>query len=133
VRTLHLVDIENLCAGVVTDSTVRAAWARFLLAAQVAPGDHVVVGSGPRAALTAWFALPGSVRRVLGRGATGGEDALIDSVNAEDVALRYDRVVVGSGDHRFVPLVRRLRLLGVRVHLAAPAACTSRSLVEVAA
>ena len=132
-RTLHLLDIENLCRGEVTTDSVATALARFVRFANVQPDDHVIVGTGPRAAGVAWFSLPRHARRVLGHGVDGAEKALIHAAEPAHVAARYGRVVIGSGDHCFASLVRDLRLRGVEVLIAGAPGCTSRQLRLVAA
>lgn len=127
-RTMHLLDVENLCHGKVTETAVAAMWNRYEHDAAVATADHIVAGTGPRAALGAWFSLPDRCRRVLGRGLDGGERAILSSCDAVWLAQRFDRVVIGSGDGNFAPLARELHLLGVKVEVLCDPFTRSRRL-----
>lgn len=100
-RTLHLLDIENLMGG--PDFTVEEV-AR--LADEYGPiadlrsDDMTVLASSHYAAFAAWFGWP-RARRLLRSGQDGADLALIDVMLSEDVAHRFDRVVVASGDGIF--------------------------------
>ena len=114
-RTLHLVDIENLAGGSAADAAVVAeAVERYRRTIAVTDDDHVIVGSGPTLAVTAGRAWPGA-RLVLGRGVDGADRALLEATDPAFVAARFDRVVIGSGDHAFAPLVAELRRRGTAV------------------
>lgn len=114
-RTLHLVDIENLCGGTDTgDAAVGEAVDRYRRTIRVAEDDHVIVGSGPTFALAAKRAWP-SAQLVVGRGVDGADVALLHAADPIFVADHYDRVVVASGDHAFAGLVVDLRSRGTAV------------------
>ena len=114
-RTLHLIDIENLCGGTDTgDAAVREAVDRYRRTIRVAEDDHVIVGSGPTFAVAAKLAWP-SAQLVVGHGINGADLALLDAAEPSFVADHYDRVVVASGDHAFAELVIDLRGRGTAV------------------
>lgn len=115
-RTFHLVDMENLVGGAVTAAAVAGAWAEYVAAVGVREGDHVTVAVARRHAATAFFALPAGIRRLVGSDAPDGADlALLEAVDVELVAARFDRVVIGSGDHAFTPLAADLFARGAPV------------------
>lgn len=118
-RTLHLIDLENLCPqGQVTTSSVLRVWNAYLSRVGVVVDDGVVVGVGAGNAVTAFCALPAGIRRVVGRGPDGADLALLRAADPEWIRARFQRVVVASGDHIFAPLVGELRRLGMSVNLA---------------
>lgn len=115
-RTFHLIDMENLVGGAVTASSVAGAWTEYVKAVGLRDGDQVTVAVARRHAATAFFALPAGFRRLVGSDAPDGADhALLDAVDAALVAERFDRVVIGSGDHAFTPLAAELLARGVAV------------------
>jgi len=111
-RTLHVIDIENLAGG--SGGNAAAAIAAYRTTVRVAPGDHIVIGSGPTMLVEAAHAWPGA-RVLLGRGLDGADRALLDELDPGFVRTHYDRVVIASGDHAFGPLVAALRALAVVV------------------
>lgn len=131
-RTLHLLDVENLAGGTSNgDGGVAAALAAYRATVRVSPADHVVLGTGPTFACSAAAAWPGARLRV-GHGIDGADLALLGDVDPAFAATRYDRVVIGSGDHIFCSLVSALRPLGVAVVVVAPASAISRDLRRLA-
>jgi hypothetical protein len=115
-RTYHLIDIENLCGGTASagDDDVARAVARYQRTITVADDDLVVIGSGPTLAPAAKAAWP-SARLVVGKGIDGADRALLAADDPRFLADRFDRVVVGSGDHAFAELVIDLRARGTAV------------------
>ncbi|MFZ4434804.1 MAG: NYN domain-containing protein [Microthrixaceae bacterium] len=117
-RTLALCDIENLLvcrpADAFEPDYVHAV-SHFAAAAGLERTDHVVVGIGPRpngvfGARDAW---PSAVIRVR-PGADGADRALTDELwDLEAVQRSHTKVVIGSGDHHFVPAVSTLNELGI--------------------
>lgn len=131
-RTLHLIDIENL-AGCDRDvSHLVAAGEAYKRSMPLRPGDHVIVGCDQTLLLAATAAFP-RARIVAGRGADGADRALLVSEDADDIAMRYDRVVIGSGDHAFCELAARLRQRGVAVCVVSRPDALSRDLRRTAA
>lgn len=116
-RTLHVIDVENLVGGSAAGATaVAPALSAYRSTVHVGDGDHAVLAAGPTLAVAAGLAWPGCQLR-FGHGLDGADRALLECVDAAFAAAHYDRVVVASGDHAFVPLVSRLRALGVAVVL----------------
>ena len=114
-RTLHLVDLENLAGGSAPTATaIEIALDGYERLAPFGCDDHRVVACGKGLVFPAKDRWPGAlVRRA--RGIDGADRLLLDAADPSDVALRFDRVVVGSGDHIFTELVLELDLRGVGV------------------
>ena len=105
-RTLHLVDLENLCGGVVTSKAVHAELGRYEALAGVARGDHVVVALSYRnARAIAGDSTLTRFRWVCGRGIDGADRALADAVDLGTLGNMYSCLALGSGDGGFSPLV----------------------------
>ena len=131
-RTLHLLDVENLAGGTASGGGAAAtALAAYRATVRVGLDDHVLLGTGPTFACSAAAAWPGARLRV-GHGIDGADLALLGDVDPAFAANRYDRVVIGSGDHIFCSLVSALRPLGVAVVVIAPADSISRDLRRLA-
>lgn len=125
-RTLHLVDLENLVAGVVTEQSVSAAWQEYRRVLGVRWNDHVVVSVSEKNALAAFLALPGTIQRVMGRNCPDGADLeLIAAVDLGWAQTRFQQVVMASGDHIFTDLARDLSSRGIVVIQAIGASQTS--------
>jgi hypothetical protein len=130
-RTLHLIDIENLAGADRELADLLAAGRAYFQAVQRRPGDHVVVGCDRTLMLAARIAFPGA-RIVAGHGPDGADRALIGCERRDDIARRYDRVVIGSGDHVFCELAADLRRRGLAVCVVARHESLSRDLRRVA-
>ncbi|WP_125776965.1 NYN domain-containing protein [Antribacter gilvus] len=117
-RALHLVDIENLTGTGLPDSVaVQVARRNLQRAVPVADGDLVVVGSSHAAALAiadGW----GAARYVWRSGRDGADLALL-GVLEEDVAERFDHVVIASGDGIFADAAAGLGRRGCDVTVVA--------------
>lgn len=129
-RTLHLDDVENLmggpCAG---PDALRVAREQYAATTPIHPGDHVIAACNPRLvhqAAATWFPSRWLVRR----GQDGADLALLEAVDPADLADRYHRVVIGSGDHAFAPLAQAIRALGLPVWVVARAGSLSRDLAR---
>lgn len=120
-RTLHLVDIENLVGGPTGALLgLAAAVARYQREAPVNVGDHVVIAANPGMALEVGTAWP-TARLLAAPGKDGADLALLGEVaDVVNVAERYDRVVIGSGDGIFADAAEQLRVLGLAVGVVAP-------------
>lgn len=133
-RTLHLIDLENLCGGPAQIEAEKYTVADlYQIQAGIAQDDHVVVASNPSSLVHCFDAFPGS--RLVGRhGPDGADSALLDVLRDVDwIAQRYDRVIVGSGDHCFAPSATALRVRGILVGVIAREGSVSRSLEARAA
>jgi hypothetical protein len=133
-RTLHLLDIENLAGGVRrgVGPSPRDAFPAAIRAYErtiaIAEADQAVVACHSTLAFDAHRAIPRAILKVRD-GADGADQALLDAVADVDwVATRFDRVVIGSGDAIFLPLVRRLQGRGVSVGAIARVASFSGEL-----
>jgi hypothetical protein len=131
-RQLHLIDVENL-AREARPSLLTAATVRDTYEVLVEPeaADHLVIACNHGALLNIGCAWCGA--RLLTRsGENGADHALLDVLETEDVATRYDGVVLGSGDKIFVDAVATLRSNGMEVTVVAPPEGLSRRLAMVA-
>lgn len=119
-RALVLVDIENV-AGAKHSPFQSAEFWQNTLVGHAVPKDKkndYVVGLSFFNALDA-FALPEDVRIVLGDGPDAGELALIDDVDYRELIVNYDRLVIVSGDRKFIPLAKNAKRFGVEVVMVA--------------
>jgi hypothetical protein len=131
-RTMHLIDIENLTGSALPSEAnaarVRATYRKHV---GVGPDDHVVVACSHLAFEHAGFGWP-DARHLVRSGPDGADCELLDVLYLENVAARFDRVVIGSGDWIFaeaaaylasrgchVTVVSRRESLSARLRLAA--------------
>jgi hypothetical protein len=132
-RSLHLVDIENLMGGPLGGrAALREASGAYRDAAHVAVRDHVVLGVNPNLAVEVGLEWPGA-RLLVRAGQDGADLALVESV--EDViwnANRYDRVIIGSGDGRFLAVVKSFKAVGIPVGVVARERSLALVLAQVA-
>lgn len=133
-RTLHLLDFENLCRGPERISSVADVIAmEYRGLVEVGSADHVVIGVNPANTISSSHAFPGC-RFVTGHGPDGADLALLGAASdIKWVARRFDRVVIGSGDHCFVPLATDLGNLGIVVMVVSWETSLSRELEKAAA
>jgi len=118
-RTFHAIDVENLVGGSpFSAEDVTTAGLAYLAHVGVTKGDAVVIGCGTGNALTVFFSWPHDARRVVGSGIDGADHALLEVLFTEDIASRYERVVIASGDHIFAPAARHLAFAGADVLVA---------------
>src|SRR5438874_1457935 len=93
-RTLHLVDLENLAGEARFDPAALAGTIEaYRASVSFRPGDHVVVGCDRRLAVLAGAVWPGA-RLVVGSGPDGADHALLAAADPDELAARYDRVVI---------------------------------------
>jgi len=113
-RAIHLVDLENLMGTAAPAPGVTAqTWDSYRVFVQ--PGDHVVVATSHHAAFTAWFELPRTgIQLAVRSGPSGADYALLDALDLQHAAKRYDWLVIASGDGIFASTARRAQLLGMR-------------------
>ncbi len=127
-RALHLVDVENLLGGTdFTEADVAAVARNYRQIARVGADDLVVVASSHHTALPVWFGW-GEARRLVRSGSDGADLALLDVVKHEDVAVRFERVVIGSGDGIFAFGAAALQRDGVGVTVVSQRESLSRQL-----
>ena len=109
IRTLHLIDVENLVGGVAAGvDSVAPAFEAYRRTIEVGPEDHVVLGTGTELAFASKAAWPGALLRI-GRGIDGADRALLSALDPGFIVSHYHRLVVASGDHIFAPMVADLR------------------------
>jgi NYN domain len=131
-RAMHLIDIENL-TGSPLPSLADAAHVRAVYRKHVGvgPGDHVVVACSHLAFKNAGFGWS-DARHLVRSGPDGADSELLDVLYLENVAARFHRIVIGSGDGIFaaaaaylasrgchVAVVSRRERLSARLRLAA--------------
>jgi hypothetical protein len=130
-RAYHLVDIENLLA--LTHGIPVCADARSLYNSVTGVEDDDLLFIA--ADHSRWFdlkvAFPGAEVRP-GYGTDGADLALINGIDLELVARRFDTVVIGSGDNRFIDVAYRARHFGLNVVVVSRPASLSRSLASYA-
>ncbi|WP_114201989.1 NYN domain-containing protein [Janibacter anophelis] len=118
-RRMVLVDVENVAGGAVV-SPQMAQWARRVVESVIEIGEHdlVVIGSGHIGLFDVHDSWPSARVRVRS-GADGADLELLDVLTCEDLAARFDEVVLVSGDAIFVEAVTNLQRRGCRVVVAA--------------
>jgi hypothetical protein len=127
-RRFHLVDIENLAGEPRPPrASLCAARAAYETQAHLGPTDHVVVACHHGLGLEAGLAWPGS--RLRWRSGVNGADlALLEIMETERIAERFDGIVLGSGDGIFADPIAVLVGLGVNVTVVARPEALSRRL-----
>ena len=115
VRTLHLVDIENL-VGDSLPSLRQVRQAQGLYAGCLAIGamDQIEVASSHLTLVNAALGWPHARYRIRS-GPDGADHALLDVLRYENVARRFTHVAIGSGDHLFAEQAAHLAAQGVWV------------------
>ncbi len=118
-RRLVVVDLENVVGGLCATEAMTRWGKRFLDdSLGLLPHDLVVVGvDGRTMPLVAWDWE--RARIVPGRAQKDGADLALLEVLDEDVARRFDEVVLVSGDGIFADIVASLIQQGVKVTVAA--------------
>ena len=115
VRSIHLIDIENLIGGTdFSEGEVADVAAHYKALAGVGEGDLVVVASSHHTAQAAWFGWP-DARRLVRSGVDGADMALIEVIERENLAMRFGRVVIASGDGIFAVPAAKLQEREVEV------------------
>jgi len=116
-QTLFLIDPENLAGGAFPDrGVVETAMAEFDVLAGHREGDLAYLAANRWLIRRICFdpPFPWVTRSVQGRDAA--DRALLSLAPVEWVCGgRFDRLVIGSGDHAFVPLATAAQRAGVAV------------------
>ena len=133
-RTLHLVDIENLCGdGFPDHDAAVSVLSSYIEAAKLGADDFGFASANRHLTKYLAYDLPDALRWVPGgTGPDAAERALLDHTDAGFVARRYDRVVIGSGDHAFADLACDLVAAGREVVVVAVDGSLSRKLSSAA-
>ena len=131
-RALHLVDVENLAGGPDrAEHWLPTALHEYRAVAGVGVDDQVIAAAD----VTLWRRTAFDVapwRYLPGYGPDGADLALLREAPPEYVAERFDRLVIGSGDHAFAPLAEAVADRGTEVVAVARPRQLSRALAEVA-
>lgn len=126
-RQIVLVDIENLAGGAcISDRAVRSAKEALSGTGQIGAADHVVIGTSHIGLVHVGSTWDG-VRYVVRSGRDGADLALLD-VMAENVAARFETVVLASGDGIFADAVSELAAAGVPTTVVGRRGHVARSL-----
>lgn len=126
-RTIHLIDIENL-VGSASPTAAQAREVRDHYERRyIRYGDLVVVACSHHAFGAVAWEWP-RARHLPRSGKDGADLALLGVIVGENVAERFEHVVVASGDAIFASAVTRLRMQGVSVTVVARHESLSRAL-----
>ena len=131
-RALHVVDIENL-AGAPIPSLVQVNEVQDWYMTRLGFGadDQVVMASSHLAFLNAALGWPHARYRVRS-GPNGADLELLDVLLHENVAARFNHVVIGSGDGGFFDAAASLADRGVWVTVVSRPGSLSGRLARVA-
>jgi hypothetical protein len=110
-----LVDIENLAGtGLPTEWEVAGVHQEYANRVGIGPLDQVVIGCNHKALSAAGHGWPGA-RYLIRSGPDGADIALLAVIEGENVAARFTRVVIASGDGGFTWAAAALAAAGCRV------------------
>ena len=127
-RSLHLIDIENLLGtGDFTRSAAVAARDLYRDIVGIGPADLVTIASNHSAMLRTadW---PEGARRLVRSGTDGADQRLLAVLEHEQIAARFTRVVIASGDGIFAEPGARLQHAGCAVTVVSRPESLSRRL-----
>jgi hypothetical protein len=131
-RALHVVDIENLAgAAIPTLAMVSDVQVRYLTLLRFGVDDQVVLAASHRGLLNAGLGWPHARYRVRS-GKDGADLELIDVLEHENVAARFDHVVIGSGDGGFSQVAAELAARGLHITVVSRRDSLSSGLARVA-
>lgn len=129
-RNIILIDIENANGGPIK-TLEQARWCHRMITARlgIAFGDQVVLACNghPDSVLSLHLAWGRSARIVLGYGKDGADKALLE-VMKENLAARFSRAVLVSGDGIFAEPVAALAGQGLPTDVVAHPAGLSSAL-----
>lgn len=132
-RTLHLMDVENLCGGTQPRPEqvrrVRSAYNRQLPTGR---DDLVFIAMSHFAAAAILLEWPDSAERRLQSGDDGADLALIEMLYDTLAITEVDRVVIASGDGIFAEHAARLQQKEIEVMVATAYGQLSRRLAFAA-
>jgi hypothetical protein len=133
VRTLHLIDIENLAGTARPDRhQVLALYSMYCLRVGMGAMDQVVVASSELTVRNAGYCWPGA--RCLARSGPDGPDReLLAVIEQEHVAERFSHVTIASGDGIFTPAAAGLAAAGCQVTVVSRREGLSKRLALTAA
>lgn len=126
-RRLVVVDLENVVGGAVM-RVEQAVDARLCISKAIglAPDGQVVIGTSHTGLLSSGLGWP-TARLVVRSGENGADLALLEVLQEERIADRFDEVALVSGDGIFADVVAALGRSGVAVTaVSRPEACSRR-------
>ncbi len=128
-RQFHAVDVENLLGTPrFNQGDITSLKTRYDVIAAVNACAHIALAtSHPAGLLTAGLAWA-SARRVWYPGRDGADQALLEVLDEEAIAERFEEVIIGSGDGIFASTAARLAARGSRVTVVARRGHLSRAL-----
>ncbi|WP_190242443.1 NYN domain-containing protein [Rhodococcus ruber] len=110
------MDLENLLGGRIGACSVAEIWCEYRQVTGMRWDDHVIVAVSKKNAVATFFALPGTVQRVVGSDVPDGADlALIGAVDIAWTARRFGQVMAATGDGIFAGTAARLHAQGLQV------------------
>ncbi|MER6832304.1 hypothetical protein ABT352_40395 [Streptosporangium sp. NPDC000563] len=116
-RSIHLLDIENLTASPApTTAEVRQTMNEYRERVPIGPMDQFIAAVNPRSMVSAGIAIRGA-QLLIRPGADGADSALTEAAVSGRIDLRFERVVIGSGDGYFADLAVWLAGAGLRVNV----------------
>lgn len=128
-RTVHFIDIENLCGKAdLKIYEARAAMRRYHETVGIAMGDHVIIGASHHNAVAAGSAWPGARLLPPRSGPDGADLALREAMLAENFGARFDTAYLGSGDGGFANELAFLASNGMTTHVVSHRGAISRRL-----
>lgn len=132
-RRLILIDIENISGGAI-QSLAETRWAQKIITSTLGlrGQEQVVIGVSRAGAINTGPAWP-SARLVTGSGVDGADHALLDVLNSENIAGRFDEVILVSGDGIFADTVATLGGQRVKVTVVAHPVSLAKRLQMAAA
>jgi hypothetical protein len=127
-RTLHLIDIENL-AGSPVPGRIDVLLVRYRYHKRVgfSANDQAIVGCNHLAFRHVGFSWPG-VRHLVRSGENGADLELLDVIRHEHVAERFSHVVIASGDGIFAQEAAGLAAKGCHLTVASRRGALSKRL-----
>ncbi|MEI7593634.1 MAG: NYN domain-containing protein [Actinomycetes bacterium] len=127
-RSVHLVDVENLAGGPGRiDEWFAPAMREYLAVTEPGAADHLVMAADVNLWRRTAFDVP-EFRYLAGFGPDGADRALLEDAPVEWIVSRFDRLVIGSGDHAFTDLARAVKSAGTKVVVVARPDQLARSL-----
>lgn len=131
-RSLHLIDIENLLGDPwITGPAVGDTYEAALAAGEHRPGDLVYVAANRWMLAELGFVAHTPCHLFVAHGEDGADIALLAHAPPEWVAKRFDRLVIASGDHIFATRANAVREMGVLVDVVRGIGGVSRDLLAI--
>jgi hypothetical protein len=132
-RRLVVVEVESIAGGAVRTNAL-ASWARKLIGEAIAlkPDEQVIIGARHASVLATGTRWPGA-RLVTAYDQDGVQRELLQILQSERIAGRFDELVLVSGNGIFADAIARLGAQDVKVTVVAWPESLSRRLRMAAA